>query len=81
MKKNHPLVQLLGWYGVIAIVLAYALASFSILHPSDWQYQFLNATGALSMILEGSQRKDWQPVVLNIIWAAIAIISLIKSFI
>lgn len=80
MKKSHPIIQLLGWYGVAAIVSAYALASFSILNPSDWQYQFLNATGALCMILEGSQRKDWQPVVLNIIWATIALLGLIKSF-
>ncbi len=80
MKKTHPVVQALGWYGVIAIVTAYALASFSVLAPRDWQFQLLNATGALAMILEGSQRKDWQPVVLNVVWATIAIISLIRSF-
>ena len=81
MKKTHPIAQLFGWYGVIAILSAYALASFDILSPRDWQFQLLNATGALAMILEGSQRKDWQPVVLNVVWATIAIIGLIRGLI
>lgn len=80
-KNNHPLIQLLGWYGAIAIIGAYAMVSFGVLHPYHWQYQSLNATGALAMIVEGSERKDWQPVVLNVVCITIAIISLIRGFI
>ncbi len=81
MPRNNRDIQLLGWYGVTAILSAYILTSFNVLMAQDWQFQLLNATGALSMVIQGSQRKDWQPVVLNVIWATIAIIGLIRGLI
>ena len=47
MKK---LVELYGWYGMTAIVLAYALASFSAISASGLIYQVLNGTGALGIV-------------------------------
>jgi hypothetical protein len=35
MKK---LIELFGWYGMVAMVVAYALTSFSILKTSDLGY-------------------------------------------
>jgi len=81
MKKQQRIIQRMGWYGVVAIVTAYALASFGVLHPRDLEYQLLNASGALAMVLEASHRKDWPPVVLNLIWITIAIISIVRGFI
>ncbi len=39
--------QLFGWYGAIAIVSAYYMASFEILDVQSIFYQLLNITGAL----------------------------------
>ena len=77
-KKN--LIDLLGWYGVIAILLAYALASFSVIEPTAVIYQLLNLTGATSLLVESWSKLDYPPAVLNMIWTLIAVIALISLF-
>ena len=71
-------IELFGWYGMIAIVLAYALVSFSVLQPTDLIYQLLNGTGALGIVLVSFHKRAYQPGVLNIIWTLIALVAIIK---
>jgi hypothetical protein len=80
MYKKKSLIGMLGWYGVVATVLAYILVSFSLVAPTNWFYQLLNFTGALGITIETYYKKDYQPFWLNFIWmliAAVAIISII----
>lgn len=74
-------VEIIGWYGVIAILLAYLLNSLNIINSSNIFYSLLNLTGALGIIFDAWKQKNYQPAVLNIIWAFIAVITLIKLFI
>ena len=76
MKNN--LIEIAGWYGAVAIVLAYALSSFSVITPDTALYQILNLTGALGIIIVSFHKKAYQPGTLNIIWAVIALIALIN---
>lgn len=69
-------VELFGWYGMIAIVTAYALVSFAVLQPTDMTYQLLNISGALGLGLISFYKKAYQPGVLNIIWIAIAVMAI-----
>lgn len=71
------IIQILGWYGVVAILLAYALLSFDIIPADGVVYQLLNLTGALGIILAAYAKKDMQPVVLNIVWLIIAAVALV----
>ncbi|OIP97154.1 hypothetical protein AUK40_03865 [Candidatus Wirthbacteria bacterium CG2_30_54_11] len=73
--------ELIGWYGTIAIVLAYALVSFGWLSASTLVYQVLNGTGALGMVYISFKKKAYQPGVLNIIWAVIALIAIVHLII
>ncbi len=59
----------------MSIVGAYALVSFSILKSGDFWYQFLNLTGSVGIVLISLNKKAYQPAVLNIIWAVIALIA------
>ena len=76
MKK---LVELYGWYGMAAIVLAYALASFSAIEATGLTFQILNGTGALGIVFVSFYKKAYQPGVLNIIWTMIAVIAIIRN--
>lgn len=76
MKNN--LRNILGWYGVMAILSAYILLSFSILTSTNFYYQILNLTGALGIVIETYLKKDYQPFVLNLIWMGVALIALIN---
>jgi len=78
---NKKWVEIIGWYGVIAILLAYLLNSLNIINSSNIFYSLLNLTGALGIIFDAWKQKNYQPAVLNIIWAFIAVITLIKLFI
>jgi len=68
----------IGWYGVLAILLAYILVSFSVIVTKSVAYQLLNLTGAVGIVIEAAAKKDAQPVALNIVWATIAVIALIR---
>lgn len=70
--------EIIGWYGTIAIVLAYALLSFNVLVAESLVYQLLNVTGATAMIYISFKKKIYQPGVLNVVWLGIAFIAIIK---
>ena len=71
-------IEIYGWYGAVAIVLAYALVSFGALSPTGLLFQLLNATGALGIVLVSFYKKAYQPGVLNIIWTFIALVALTR---
>lgn len=78
---KNKLIKLAGWYGVIAILLAYTLLTFNLVVAKSFAYQLLNLTGAVGIIIEAKSKKDMQPVVLNVIWLAVAgfaIVELVK---
>ncbi len=71
-------IELFGWYGMVAIVLAYGLNSFSFLDTTSVWYHVLNGTGAVGIVVVSLYEKAYQPGVLNIIWACIALVALIR---
>jgi len=72
------LKNIAGWYGVLAILAAYALLSFKVIGSDSLPYQLLNLTGAGGLIIETAAKRDVQPVVLNAIWAAVALVAIIR---
>lgn len=68
-----------GWYGVAAILSAYAGASFGVLGVSDRTYLWLNATGAIGVAVDAYRQKNWQPAVLNVVWAIVAVTAIVRS--
>lgn len=69
--------RLLGWYGVAAILTAYALLNFSIISSESLIYLMLNFTGALGIVVVA---KSPQPALLNVVWALIALFGIIKFY-
>lgn len=72
--------QLFGWYGTIAIIAAYSMASFGILDVQSLFYQLLNITGVLWIVIISYIKWAYQPMTLNLIWFIIGIIALTKLF-
>lgn len=77
MKDSH--IELIGWYGAFAVLLAYALASFGMIATKGLPYQFLNLTGSFGIIVVSFRKKAYQPIALNIIWMLIALIAILSS--
>lgn len=76
MKRN--LTEIFGWYGVIAIVGAYALLTMHVFTVDNLLYQILNLTGAIGIMIDAYTDKNYQPVVLNIIWGGIALFAILN---
>lgn len=76
MKRNFT--ELLGWYGVVAILAAYFLNIFNLLSTSSIYYSILNLTGALGIVIDAWKQKDYQPMVLNVVWGLVALIALLR---
>lgn len=76
MKNKY--IETIGWIGMVLILVAYFLVSFSIITVQDIIYQLLNMVGSVGIILVAFSKKDYQPMVLNIIWVLIAVIALLR---
>lgn len=70
--------EIIGWYGTVAIVSAYALLSFGAISSNSLVYQVLNGTGAIGIVYISFKKKAYQPGALNIIWTIIATVAIIK---
>ncbi len=77
-KHDNVAVPLIGWYGVLAILIAYGLVSFGLVAVKSFAYQLLNLTGAIGLIIEAASKKDVQPVALNVVWAIVALVAVIQ---
>lgn len=67
-----------GWYGALAIILAYFLNSYSVLGSTNLTYQMLNLTGAIGIVIISAYKRTYQAVALNSIWCLIALFAVIK---
>ena len=77
-KTNNLFFEIIGWYGTVAIILAYAMLSFGMMTSNSFIYQLLNFTGAIGIVMISLIKKAYQPAALNIIWAVIGLVALMK---
>jgi len=77
-KYVNIILEFFGWTGVIAILIAYGLNSFGVIDVTSMLYLVLNIYGAAGIIVDAFEDRNYQPVVLNLVWLAVAIISLLR---
>lgn len=80
ISMKERIKEVIGWYGTIVILGAYALNSFSIISAHSLVYQGLNITGSIGIVVISFSKKVYQPMVLNIVWALIGIIGVLQIF-
>jgi hypothetical protein len=78
VKTNKIIAEVIGWYGMVAILSAYALLSFGMLSSDSITFQLLNLTGAIGIAAISLLKKTYQPAIVNIVWMFIAFVALIK---
>ncbi len=71
-------MEILGWYGLIAVVIAYGSVSLNFVSPNTYVYQFLNLSGSVGLGLVAFVKRAYQNGVLNVVWGAIAVVALIR---
>ena len=76
MRKK--IYEIFGWYGVVAILIAYALVSFNYVSGQSFIFQILSLTGSVGIAIDALANKDHPAAVLNIIYAGIALVVLVQ---
>lgn len=76
-KKLSTIDEAIGWFGAAALMSAYMLNSFGLLHAQSYIYQLLNILGALFIIYISYKKQVYQSVILNLMWLVIGIIAFI----
>lgn len=72
------LLNILGWFGVGLIILAYALVSWKKLAPTDKTYQLMNLVGSIAYGVYVYWLQAWAAAALQLVWAAITIAAITK---
>ena len=75
---DKKFAEALGWYGTTAFIGSYMLVSFGVISATGIVYQLLNLTGAAGIIIISLKKGVKQSVVLNVIWAAIAVAAIVR---
>ncbi len=71
--------EIAGWYGTVAILVAYALSSLEVLPAASAVLALMNLTGGLGVAWVCWRKRTWQAFWLEATWATIAVIALGKA--
>ncbi|MBI5421449.1 MAG: hypothetical protein HZA35_04050 [Parcubacteria group bacterium] len=71
-------LQIVGWLGTTLIVLGYFFVSSNKMKGTSATYQLLNLCGAIFLGIDMARHQTWSGVTLQIIWGAIALLSLFR---
>jgi hypothetical protein len=72
------LVDAAGWLAALLILGGYALLTAGKVTAKSPLYQWMNVVGAVGFVINSGYFKAWPSAVLNVIWAAIGIVALVR---
>ena len=71
-------VDAAGWLAALLILGGYALLTAGKVTAKSPLYQWMNVVGAIGFVINSGYFKAWPSAVLNVIWAGIGIVALIR---
>jgi hypothetical protein len=78
--NKNLLYEILGWYGVIAVIVAYVFLNLEAFTAESLFYQFLNFSGGIGIMIIAFHKKDTQSAIVNLVWAFIAVFGILQIF-
>jgi len=79
MGKTNTLIDIIGWIGAIALLIAYVFVSTRKLEGDSAAYQFLNLTGSAFLMVNSFFYGAYPSSGVNIIWISIAIYTMLSK--
>lgn len=72
-------VNVLGWAGAAAVLVAYALVSTGRLSPEGARFQVPNVVGALALMVNSTYFGALPSAFLNVVWTMIGLVALVRG--
>ena len=76
--QPHLIIDIVGWFGAIALLLAYGAVSRGMVQGTSFRYQLVNAIGSVCLLLNSAYYHAFPSSFVNIVWIGIAIVTMIK---
>lgn len=73
------LIEVTGWAGALAVLLAYGLVSSERMSSRSPTYQLLNVGGAVGLVINSSWNGAIPSAVVNLIWIGIGVYALMTT--
>jgi hypothetical protein len=80
MTYNNYWIELAGWLGVLAYLIAYLLLALRILRADTLSYHLMNVIGAIGLIVNSLHTQDRQSIVVNVAWLLIGLWALYRIY-
>jgi hypothetical protein len=77
--NNNTLIDVIGWLGAAALLIAYALVSTRKLEGDTRAYQLLNLAGGAFLIVNSSYYGAYPSVGVNVVWIGIAVYAIARK--
>jgi len=74
------LIDVLGWAGGIALVIAFGLNSLGKIKAQSLSYQLLNLFGGIALVVNTAFYGAFPSTFVNVVWVFIALFALWKIF-
>lgn len=71
-------LEIAGWIGVVFVVGSYCLLAMGLIDGNSWLYHGLVLIGSLFVAAISYKRRVIQPMVLNLCFAGLAIVALVR---
>jgi len=77
--QQHLIIDIVGWFGAIVILLAYGAVSRGIVQGTSFRYQLWNVIGSACLLVNAAYYRAFPSSFVNIVWIGIAIVTIRKS--
>ena len=76
---NNLLIDMIGWIGVISLLLAYSLVSMRKVEGDSLVYQSMNLVGSAFLIVNSFHYRAFPSVGVNVVWVGIAAFTMARK--
>ena len=77
MMTLRFVIDVIGWLGAAALLVAYGLVSAKRLDGDSMMFQFLNLVGAIFLIINTAYYGAYPSTFVNVVWIGIAVATIL----
>ncbi len=74
--QHQLVIDIIGWFGAIAILLAYAAVSRGLTQGTSFKFQLWNAIGSVCLLINSTYYRAFPSSFVNFVWIGIAIVTI-----
>jgi hypothetical protein len=78
MVRTNPLIDIVGWVGAVALLMAYIFVSTRRMEGDSASYQLFNLGGSAFLMVNSFFYGAYPSSVVNIVWISIAVFTLFR---